>query len=182
LRDKKLIFRLFFDYEKEEEWVNGMAKNGWHLTSFGIGNYAFEKGAPGKYIYRNEMIYELGSKDDSKEYIDFLRDSGIELVKKKLNWAYFRKEAADGPFELYSDTSSKLAYINRFHYLFLFVFFINLFIGIINFILFSYANKESINDFVAGVNTGVAIALIYPILKIMKKRRNLKNQLEIFND
>ena len=103
-------------------------------------------------------------------------------MKKKFNWAYFRKEAADGPFELYSDTSSKLAYLNRFFYLFLFIFFINIFIGIINLTFSGLGSRENITDFIEGVNTGVAIALIYPILKVLKKRKNLKQQLVIFND
>ncbi|MFC7686911.1 DUF2812 domain-containing protein [Ureibacillus sp. GCM10028918] len=55
----------------------------------------------------------------------------MELVKVVFNWAYFRKKAADGPFELYSDTTSKLAYLNRVLSRFLTVFFINLIIRII---------------------------------------------------
>lgn len=174
--------RLFFDYEKEEEWVNLMAKKGWNLTSFWLVYYSFEKGEPGEFIYRNEMISGIASKEDSKEYITFLQSSGIELVKVVFNWAYFRKKAADGPFELYSDTTSKLAYLNRIFYVFLTVFFINLFFGIINSTLLSTDNRGSINDFVGGVNIGCAIILLFPLIKLIRKRRNLKQQLEIFCD
>ncbi|KGR74819.1 DUF2812 domain-containing protein [Ureibacillus sinduriensis] len=179
---RKIKIRLFFDYEKEEEWVNRMAKKGWNLSSFWLVYYCFEKGEPGEFTYRNEMIGGLGSKKESKEYIDFLQTSGIELVKVVFNWAYFRKKAADGPFELYSDTTSKLAYLNRIFYLFLTVLLINLFIGIINSTLLIPINGESFNHFVGGVNIGCAITLLFPMLKIMKKRKNLKQQLEIFND
>ncbi|QCR32633.1 DUF2812 domain-containing protein [Lysinibacillus sp. SGAir0095] len=182
MKETKIKLRLFFDYEKEEKWVNHMAEKGWHLTTFGIGYYAFKKGDPGEYIYRNEMIYELGSKDDRKEYIDFLQLSGIELVKVVFNWAYFRKKASEGPFELYSDTSSKLAYLNRVFYLFSSVFFINVLIGIVNTTLLSDESKNSINDFVGGLNIGIATIILFPLLKVINKRRNLKQKLEIFND
>ncbi|MDN4492442.1 DUF2812 domain-containing protein [Ureibacillus aquaedulcis] len=182
MRASKMKIRLFLDYEREEEWVNLMAKKGWNLTSFGLVFYSFKKGEPGEFIYRNEMISGIGSKEDSKEYIRFLQSSGIELVRVFFNWAYFRKKAAEGPFELYSDTTSRLAYLNRVFYLFLTVFFINLFIGIINSTLLNSGNLAGINDFVGGVNIGCAIILLFPLIKIMKKRRHLKHQLDIFCD
>lgn len=182
MRGRKIKIRLFIDYEKEEEWINGMANQGWNLSSFWLIYYRFEKGEPGEFIYRNEMIGGLGSKGERKEYIQFLQTSGIELVKVVFNWAYFRKKAADGPFELYSDTTSKLSYLNRIFYLFLTVFLVNVISGMINTTLSIPVNRGSFNGFVGGLNIVCAMILLFPMLKIMKKRKKLKQQLEIFND
>jgi len=34
-------------------------------------------------------------------------------VASYLNWVYFRRPAADGPFEIYSDLDSRIAYTGR---------------------------------------------------------------------
>ncbi|MCM3388405.1 DUF2812 domain-containing protein [Ureibacillus chungkukjangi] len=177
MRERKLKIRFFIDYEKEEKWVNLMAVKGWNLYSFGLGYYTFEKGDPGQYIYRNEMIHNLGVKDERDEYINFLQSSGVELVKVFFNWAYFRKKASEGPFELYSDITSKLAYQKRICKLFLIAFFINVVAGISNLIL-----EEKFNHYTGLVNIGLAVILLIPLLKVLRKQRNLKQQLTIFND
>ena len=47
----KTVRKLFFlwEYEKEEEWINQMAREGWMLIRTGFRKYVFEKGTPGKY-------------------------------------------------------------------------------------------------------------------------------------
>lgn len=53
---KKKECIVFLDYEKEEAWVNHMAEQGWHLKRTMVGYFIFEKGEPGQYIYRNELV------------------------------------------------------------------------------------------------------------------------------
>lgn len=177
MNEKCSRFRFFLDYEKEEKWVNEMAKEGWHLTDFNIGYYKFEKGAPGQYIYRNEMVNSLGAKGQVKDYLEFLQQSGVELVKTRGMWAYFRKATADGPFELYSDTSSKLAYMKRIFLWFFFFFLLNFYFTISN------IGEESVFRVILGsLNLLAAILLFIPIVKVGKKIGQLKKNLDLFND
>ncbi|SOC06150.1 uncharacterized protein DUF2812 [Ureibacillus xyleni] len=177
MNEKLTKFRFFLDYEKEEDWVNDMSKQGWHLISFNFNYFTFEKGEPGQYIYRNEMLSGLGAKDQSKEYIEFLQQSGVELVQRRFNWAYFRKNTSDGPFELYTDTSSKITYLNRIYTLFLFLMLVNLLSALTNLTgLFDY------QIILGSCNLTVAILLFIPFVKVKKRRDHLKKNLDLFND
>ncbi|KOS68834.1 hypothetical protein AEA09_09970 [Lysinibacillus contaminans] len=48
--------RFFSDDQKEEAWINEMSAQGWHLKKFFTIFFTFDKGEPGKYIYRNEYV------------------------------------------------------------------------------------------------------------------------------
>lgn len=181
MNDEILKIRFYIDFEKEERWINKMCKAGWHLKKFGFGYFKFEKGIPGQYIYRNELLNGLNQKDDSKEYIAFLEASGVELVSKSFSWAYFRKKSSEGDFELYTDTSSKLNYMNRIYYLFLFLFLLNLAMGTLNITDIFDGAYNSIR-IVGFFNLFAALIIGIPLFRVFKKRRKLKEQLEIFND
>ena len=45
-------FRLYYDKEKEEEWLNEMCRKGWGMTNFFLGFYTFEPCASGEYTYQ----------------------------------------------------------------------------------------------------------------------------------
>ncbi|BDH61757.1 hypothetical protein MTP04_18870 [Lysinibacillus sp. PLM2] len=181
MNDKLLKIRFFIDFEKEERWVNEMSKAGWHLKKFGFGYFKFEKGEPGQYIYRNELLNGINEKNDSKEYIAFLESTGVELVSKDSTWAYFRKRSSEGDFELYTDTSSKLNYINRIYYLFLFLFMLNLAMGTLN-VTDIFDGAFNSTRIVGFFNLFAASIIGIPLYRVLKKRRKLKEQLEIFND
>ena len=83
---KKKMFRFFLDYEKEEKWVNEMATQGWHFQKNILGYFTFEKGEPGKFIYRNEWIHKK-----RKNYYEFLDSMRIECVYKFGGWAFLGK-------------------------------------------------------------------------------------------
>ncbi len=181
MTEEQTKIRFFIDYEKEEKWVNEMCQQGWHLVKFGIGYFKFEKGMPGEYIYRNEMLTGLGTKDDSKEYISFLNETGVEIVTKCFSWAYFRKKTEEGPFELYSDTSSKIQYLNRIFYLFLFLAILNYFFAVKNLMDVFY------QDFSFSLTVGIfnllaALLISIPLFLVYKRRKALKSNLDIFHD
>lgn len=165
---KKIKF--YFDWEKEECWVNEMCAQGWHLKKFLGCVFTFERGEPGAYIYRNEFL-KLFNKEN-KQYFEFLKDSGIEIVHVCANAAYYRKKVEDGPFELYSDNSSRGSYLNRMYYTLQLLFWLNIFSVITNFSL----NGTHSNDFIGGINTGVAIILLIPLFIIYNKRKSLKEK------
>jgi hypothetical protein len=100
-------------YEKEEKWLNEMSAKGMQLTDVGFCRYSFVKGTPGEYIYRLELLEHMPGNAESVSYISFLEETGIEQVGSILRWIYLRKKASDGPFELYSDTESKINHYKR---------------------------------------------------------------------
>ena len=86
---KRVMFRFYVDYEKEEEWINEMAEQGWHLMKFSFGRFIFTKGETGAYIYRNEFI--SGISTNEKDYFEFLRDRGIAIINEFGGWVYMKK-------------------------------------------------------------------------------------------
>ena len=109
----KTVHRLYLDFEKEERWLNEMAARGLNLVRYHWGAYGFEKGAPGQWVYRIQFLDDDARKPKSREYIEFVAGTGAEPVATYAHWVYFRKPAAEGPFELFSDLDSRLAHYVR---------------------------------------------------------------------
>ncbi len=109
----KRIHKLFWDFEKEERWLNEMAAQGLNLVRYRWATYDFELGAPGEWVYRIQFLDDDARKPKSREYIDFVAETGAEPVATYLRWVYFRKRTAEGPFELFSDLDSRLAHYKR---------------------------------------------------------------------
>src|SRR5699024_5022388 len=106
-------WKFFMLYTSEEKWLNDMSEKGLHLVEYKFGRYFFEKGEPGKYEYRLELLDVSPTSQEGKEYIEFMNDVGAECVDTFQYWAYFRKEATDEPFEIYTDAPSKIKHLNR---------------------------------------------------------------------
>lgn len=98
---KKTVRRIFFvwEYEKEEQWLNEKAIEGWQLIKASICKYQFELGTPGEYTYRLELLDKSVNSMESTSYINFLQETGIEKVGECKNWIYLRCKTADGGFE-----------------------------------------------------------------------------------
>jgi len=109
------VHKMFFvwDYEKEELWLNEMSAKGMLLTGVGFGSYVFEEGEPGAYVYHLEWLRHAPTHAESVAYIRFLEELGVEHVASFKHWVYFRKKAADGPFELFSDLDSRISHFQR---------------------------------------------------------------------
>jgi hypothetical protein len=101
------------DAEKEEKWLNELAAQGLAMRSFWLCRYIFEECEKGEYIYRIELLEEMPGHPSSEAYIRFMEESGVEFVQPWVRWAYFRRKAADGPFELFSDADSRIAHYSR---------------------------------------------------------------------
>lgn len=104
----KTIYRIFVDYEKEEKWLNEMAQSGWALESFRLMRYVFKQVETGTSTYRIELLSNLPSHPESKAYMAFLDEVGIEVVDTSYRWIFLRKRTSDGPFQLYSDFDSMI--------------------------------------------------------------------------
>ncbi len=110
---KTVKWRVYWDYEKEEQWLNEMAANGLALTDYMLFRYAFSDCEKGEYIYRIELLDKRPSNKKSMEYIRFMEETGAEYVSSHVRWIYFRKKAAFGPFDIYSDIESKMRHYSR---------------------------------------------------------------------
>ena len=177
---KKVRYRFYLDYEKEEKWINEMAAQGWHLEKWFLGRFTFTKGEPGTFIYRNEFLIEK-SKKEKKDYFELLEDSGITIIHESGGWIYMKKAATEGPFELYTDTHSKIDYYKRMLNIFLLLFFINVWSGIVNVGVFGDQSlPEFFNSAVGILNITVALLIAIPIIKIIQRKRALMKKKDLY--
>ncbi len=112
MRTKKFKAFAEWEYEKEEAWLNEMAAKGQTLVSR-HSFYEFEETQPGEYIIRMELLSDGPKSLDGEKYIRFVEDTGAEYIAHSGKWAYFRKKAADGPFELHSDNETRARHLQR---------------------------------------------------------------------
>ena len=79
--ETKTVYRLFaeWSFDKEEEWLNSMAQEGWTLKKVGFCKYVFERTEPGEYITR------LAMHDADEEYMEFELFSDIDSRIAHLN-------------------------------------------------------------------------------------------------
>ena len=128
MENGKTIRKLFWvwNFEKEEDWLNEMARNGWVLDGVGFCSYDFVRCEPGEYAVRLEMH------GWDEQYVDFMRETGADYVGRMFAWIYFRKKTEDGPFDLFSDIDSRIRHLNYIARVLLCVGVMNLSIGILN--------------------------------------------------
>ncbi|MEG0472636.1 MAG: DUF2812 domain-containing protein [Solibacillus sp.] len=171
--------KLFFDDRKEEEWINKMAAQGWHFKRIFLRLYFFEKGEKGEYIYRCDLLNNFGMGKEVQEYIQFVESTGAELVYKKLHWVYFRQHRALGKFELYSDSASKLGYLNRMLVLNGKVGLFNLLLAIVNGVAIKLNGGTQLNHFLNGFVMGIFLVVFISTILLTLRRWNLKKQLAL---
>ena len=109
----KVVFKPFWNVEKEQKWLNHMASNGYALIDYFWIRYVFEETPPGEYSYQIDLLEHSKRSPETELFFSFLQESGIEVVATYMRWAYLRKRSADGAFQLYSDKESRLAYLMR---------------------------------------------------------------------
>lgn len=177
---KEVIYKWFWawDADKEEKWLNEMAAKGLILSSICYCRYEFEKGVPGEYNIRLELLERLPGHVQSRQYISFLEEVGVEHVGSNMRWIYFRKKASDGEFEIYSDMGSRIEQLNRILVLISIPFIFNLYIGIWNFTMF-LAKAPEYSGF-SILNLLLAVLCGYGCLKINKKKQKLKKERQLF--
>lgn len=99
-------FRLYYDVDKEAEWLNEWSEKGYAMKSFFAGFYTFEACEKGKYLYQIDALSKFGTV--SEDYKEFMQEAGVEIVQVWGPWVVLRREASMGPFELYTDVESKI--------------------------------------------------------------------------
>lgn len=174
---KRKIIKYFFawDFEKEEKWLNEMSSKGLQLVSVRFCTYFFEEGSPGEYTYKLELLENMPSNYQSTSYIKFLEETGVEHIGSVSRWVYFRKKAANGAFEIYSDIESKIKHYKRIITLFSCLIPISTFPTILNWNRFS----EELDPFrltLAIISTLLTIMLVFGIFKISRRINFLKKE------
>lgn len=116
-------FKWYFDKDKEEEWLNGMCSKGWAMTKFFLGVYTFVPCEPQAYTYQIDMPVTAGKLglwgEGKQEYLAFMEAVGAEHVCSWGFWTFFRKETAQGDFQMYTDAESRIWLYQRIRRLFL---------------------------------------------------------------
>ncbi len=109
-------FRLYFDKDKETEWLNSLAKEGFCLTGFCAGFYKFEACEPGKYEY--QIDFSDGFFSVSNSYREFMKEFDIDIVQCWGPWVFLRKVASEEPFQLYTDIDSMIEHYTKIRNMF----------------------------------------------------------------
>lgn len=111
-------FRWYYDKEKEEAWLNEMARRGWAMVHFFLGFYWFESCRPGEYLYQIDLFIYLFTGDHScmsqTEYINLIEETGAEYICRWGWYRFFRRRAKLGNFMLYTDVSSQVDQYRRY--------------------------------------------------------------------
>lgn len=175
---KHVVRKAYFDFEKEEKYLNEMSSKGLALTNYSWCKYTFEEAPRGKYIYRIELLENPLNHPESQNYIRFMEETGIEFVASYNRWVYFRREAGDGEFNIYSDIESKIKHYKRVRSFFFFAVLLNFFIGLQNFTIgITVTPKPPINLYLSIFSfVAAALFLIFLILPLNKKIEALKKK------
>lgn len=102
-------FRLYFDKDKEEAFLNKMVSKGYAMRRGLLGIYCFDKCDIGEYTYRIELM-KFKKSEQEKDYKEMIIETGVEPVQSNKPWIYFRKK---GEFQLYTDNESKIEHYSR---------------------------------------------------------------------
>lgn len=177
------VRKLFMDFEREEKWINEMAEKGFNLAAYHFSTYTFEEGKPGGYLYRLELLENPPTHVESRAYIKFMEENGVELVDTYSRWVFFRKKAADGPFDIYTDYASRINHYKRILTLLGAVLILNLGAALGNIaigIALGISRGIYFNIYVSLFSWGIAAVLGMGFIKYLRKINKMKKDKQIF--
>lgn len=162
MNERKTIYKWFWvwDFEKEEDWLNDMALQGWVLDNVGFCTYHFVRCEPGEYIVRLQLT------DADSNYIDFMNEIHAEYIGRMIKWVYFRRKTDYGFFEINSNLDSRIAHLNRIGNMLSAIGFANILIGIAN----------STHGSLGIINLLCGCVLMYGLGRIHGKKEDLEKE------
>ena len=106
-------FKLFIDYDKEEKWLNEMAKKGYELENVSFG-YKFRSIKPETVTFRIDYR-TFKKKEDFIDYCILFKDSGWEHIvgSKQSGLQYFKRINETSEGDIFSDAISKAGKYKR---------------------------------------------------------------------
>lgn len=177
-----VVRKIFWNYEKEEQWLNHMAAKGLALKEYTWCKYVFESCKPGQYLYRIELLEEMPSEPKSKAYIEFLEETGVACITAYVRWVYFRKEIKEGEpasFDIYSDVDSRISHYKRIVTLWGILTFINLFFGGLNLrnaVRALETNQTLVPVVLSGFNLLFGCVVLWICLSYIMKIKKLRRE------
>ena len=173
---RKIIKKMFWawEFEKEEKWLNEMSAKGLALVDYSWCRYSFEECEPGEYTNKIQLLEHRPNHPESEQYIRFMEETGAEQVASYMNWVYFRKKTAEGPFELCSDIESKMNHLILVKKLLLPLAVLNLGIFIMNIVNFAINYPSGI--WIPFINLACAALILFGVNRIQKKINALKKE------
>lgn len=180
---KHIVRKAYWNYEKEENWLNDMCAKGYALVDYSWCRYVFEDCKEGEYIYRLELLKNPANHIESQKYIDFLEETGIEYVASYMRWIYCRRKSKEGAFELFTDLDSKIRHFKSVSNFWWVLTSSNLLIGIYNLMLGIFMSDltpiTNVNTIVGTLLLSVSILLLLVAAPVRKKIKKLKKEIKI---
>ncbi len=176
----KTISKLFWVWQhgQEEQWLDEMSRQGWQLQKVKLFRYTFVKDDTARYLHQLQFLPASPQAKESKSYLEFLEGTGVEVIDAPSNWVYLRRPVAQGAFEIYSDSDSRLAHVKR-----IFAIFVPLAMGntmaAITTTLVALRNPNWFLIFAAGLAGGVALFLWYGMARLWNMMEQLKKQQQL---
>ena len=112
MKTKKNVFNWFIDFAKEERWLNEMSRQGWCLWHTNGYLYRFKKSEPGEFIFQIDFDEDYINKGN-EDYVNFRSSCGDIFVHEWDSKIYWKRKAADGPFENNENVTAKLRLANK---------------------------------------------------------------------
>ena len=164
-------FRIYYDKDKETQWLNEMANEGWAMKSFFAGVFTFEPCEKGEYQYQIDFCDKALHLSDG--YREFMADNDIEVVQTWGFWAILRKKASDGDFILYTDVDSQIEQYKKINKMFRGV-------ALLEFLVLLYELFAAItlNNPAIWAAVCLIIALVVVFLNNIVNTQNTINELE----
>lgn len=169
----------FWDFDKEEAWLNSMAAKGLALVAVGYSRYTFEDSLPGEYMVRLELLENSPEHAESEKYIQFIEETGGEYLGSLSSWVYFRQKTDLGQFTLHSDNSSRLKHLNTISVVLGVIAAAQLLGGLTNLLIF-LIQRTTLNIVVGVPILCFGLLFSYGYWHIRKKRAKIKKQQQLF--
>lgn len=163
-------FRIFYDKDLENDWLNKLDEQGWQLKSFKAGMYQFEQGEAGKYYYLVELIDRTSL--DLEAYKEALKPANIDVVAHFGNYVYLRKPRENGPFKITTPIQDQIAQYNRIGLVFIAMMFVEFVAGLAE-VIGGILTKQILPFCIGAVLIIVGICFLRIVIKIGKKVNKL---------
>ena len=183
MKTSKISINWFVDFDKEEQWLNDMAKQGWAFWHTNGVIYRFKQSKPEEFIY--QIDFNEKKKDGIGDYVDFRSSCGDQFVHQWKSKIYWKRETTSGPFEAENNVAAKLRLTNK-----AFNYHLNSFIGLTLIAAFAFlvlmplsrhlpenAFSSWLNDFSIGLTYGILLAELIILLPVLKKLHKKINEL-----
>ena len=90
-------WKFTFDKDDEQDWINEYCQQGWAMAGFFVGVVTFVPCQPGEFIYQIDLLPGRGlCAGDYEGYVEFMHDTGVEVLQRWGRWVYLRRRAEEG--------------------------------------------------------------------------------------